>query len=187
LRKLSAGRGFAYWIISEFEWKSTGMEPLDGDITTGHDATLDDDNDDDETPQWNKIEHLVGKLNLEITLTKRLPPSMRNTAMERNAMPNGGSLTDDAFRPKNFTVRIEQGSFALPAEVLHNAKPLGTRWKTRLVFDPSPYPPASEWKRTVWNRTSGHWFWDDKEFVGRSPVMEGIIAQHSTFKPTTFF
>jgi len=114
----------------------------------------------------NKSPHLLGQLNLEITLTKRLPFFARNTEMERYPIVNEGSLTDDAFRPKSFNVRIEQGNFSTPAHIGSEFAHLGPssdlRWAMRLIFDPSPYPPESEWKDTY-----GCHFWDFKEFVGR--------------------
>jgi hypothetical protein len=105
--------------------------------------------------------------------------------MERNPMVNGGSLTDDAFQPKIFTIRIEQGIFELPATVTYDSKPYGLKWTRRLVFDISPYPPVYEWKKTKWNRESGVWFWDFKEFVGKSPEVENFVAMHSSGNTST--
>jgi hypothetical protein len=86
--------------------------------------------------------------------------------MERHPIVNEGSLTDDAFRPKSFNVRIEQGNFATPAGIGSEFSRLypspDLRWAMRLIFDPSPYPPESEWKNS-----RGNHFWDFKEFVGR--------------------
>jgi hypothetical protein len=86
---------------------------------------------------------------------------------------NEGSLKDDAFRPKLFTIRIEQGNFVLPAAIGKRPTKLGpahclNRWRDprssrsamRLLFDPSPYPPANEWKEF------GFTFGCPKEFTG---------------------
>jgi hypothetical protein len=170
------------FILSEFEWKSTGIKPLDYDETPDH----------DETPQGHKSPHLLGQLNLEITLTKRLPPSARGGEMERNGMVNGGSLTDDAFRSKKFTVRIEQGKFVLPADIKNYPELpaiVGDKsisrflsWTRRLVFDISPYPPESEWKETRWKVKSENWCWDLKEFVGKSPEMKRAAAERAAVR-----
>ena len=169
--KLSAGGGFCWSILSEFEWKSTAIEPLD----------------DNQTPQDHQSPHLLGQLNLEITLTKRLPPFARKRH-EENTMVNGGSLTDDAFQPKSFTVRIEQGNFSTPArlndEFAHLDHSRDLTWTKRLVFNTSPYPPESEWKETwkeLWKVSDGHNYWDCKEFVGQ--YLEGKKSR-ATHEPS---
>lgn len=155
LGKLCAGGGFCWSILSEFEWKSTAIEPLD----------------DSQTPQGHQSPYLLGQLNIEITLTKRLPLFARKTH-EKNTMVNGGSLTDDAFRPKLFTVRIEQGNFSTPAFNLfaYLGPSRALTWTKRLVFNTSPYPPESEWKETWkedWKEPDGCNYWDCKEFVAQ--------------------
>jgi hypothetical protein len=165
------------FILSEFEWKSTAIEPLDHDEIPEHDETPDHDG----TPQGHKSPHLLGKLNLEITLTKRLPPIYRGGEWERSRMVNAGSLTDEAFRPKKFTVRIEQGKFDEPAHVIfgNDSIPKYLTWSRRLVFNISPYPPSSEWKETRWKSRSGLSYWDCKEFVSKSPEMEESRARRA--------
>lgn len=171
LGKLCAGGGFCWSILSEFEWKSTAIEPLDYS----------------QTPQGHQSPHLLGQLNIEITLTKRLPPFVRKHH-EKNTMVNGGSLTDDAFQPKSFTVRIEQGSFITPARLKNEFAHIGPHenltWTKRLVFNTSPYPPESEWKETWkenWKEPDGCNYWDCKEFVAHSPEVKRFAAMHTAF------
>jgi len=168
LGKLCAGGGFCWSILSEFEWNSTAIEHLD----------------DNQTPQGHQSPHLLGQLSLEITLTKRLPPFARKKH-EKNTMVNEGSLTGDAFQPKSFTVRIEQGNFSTPARLKNEFAHLGSdrdlTWTKRLVFDTSPYPPESEWKETwkeLWKEPDGRNYWDCKEFVGHYLERQKSRATH---------
>jgi hypothetical protein len=158
LGKLCAGGVFSWSILSEFEWKSTAIEPLD----------------DNQTPQSHHSPHFLGYLNLEITPTERLPPFARKNH-EKNTMVNGGSLTDDAFQPKSFTVRIEQSYFSTPAHLKNEFTHLGPNrdlsWTRRLVFNTLPYPSESEWEETwkeLWKEPDGRSYWDCKEFVAYS-------------------
>ncbi|KAF2431960.1 hypothetical protein EJ08DRAFT_732719 [Tothia fuscella] len=132
--------GFCVWICAEFKWMNTIITPLDlnGQSTT---------DTNDEAPR------LIAQLHLETTLTG-----------------DGDNLTDEAFRPKFFNVGIEDGYFATPVDP---SQPLATSaheqsWTKRLVFDNSPFPPASEWKvDAYWGSCDpeGSNCWDDKEFV----------------------
>lgn len=172
LGKLCASGGFCRSILLEFEWKSTAIEPLD----------------DNQTPQDPQSPHLLDQLNIEIALTDRLPPFARKYH-EKDTMINGGSLTDDAFQPKSFTVRIEQGNFLLPILLTNESANLSpgrgsTRqnWTKRLVFNTSPYPPESEWKETwkeLWKEPEGFNYWDCKEFVADSPEVKRFVATHN--------
>jgi hypothetical protein len=81
-------------------------------------------------------------------------------------------FTDDAFRPKSYSVRIEKGNFIEPCYIGSSGPPEATavslyrpRYALRLVFDKLPYPhDVSGGSR----REAGGQFWDHKEFVGRS-------------------
>ncbi|KAL9087744.1 MAG: hypothetical protein Q9165_006511 [Trypethelium subeluteriae] len=68
-------------------------------------------------PTQSKTPRLLGQLDLEITLTKRLPPKWATSILSQSSLVNEHSLEDDAFRPKLFVVRIEQ---ALPSSLYHN-------------------------------------------------------------------
>jgi hypothetical protein len=147
--------GFCIWICAEFKWKSTIIAPLDLAARPA--------NADDETPR------LIAQLHLEITLTGEVPPGDKKDFVKQPTI-NKDHLTDDAFRPKSFSVRIETGYFATPTHLSH---PSATWvrdkvWTKRLVFDNSPFPPASEWKEDAYWGTcdpEGGNCWDDKEFV----------------------
>lgn len=51
-------------------------------------------------------------------------------------------LLDEAFLPKQYTIRVDQGTF------LTQSDPAGCslRYGLRLSFDPSPYPALELWK-----------------------------------------
>jgi hypothetical protein len=125
---------------------------------------------------------LLGQINLNITLTKRLPAWAQKSS-RKFPFANEGSLTDDAFQPKSFTVRIEEGDFEIPSQAwvpskfahLHSGRP-SLKFTRRLVFDVSPYPPKSEWKKG----SHGKDLWDFKEFVGKSPQVESFVAKTQT-------
>lgn len=78
---------------------------------------------------------------------------------------NECSLSDDAFRPKSFTIRIEKGDFTEPIWV-GSKDSYRPRYEIRLLFDKSPYPPRAEWKKPEGGPDSNN-FWDNIEFVGR--------------------
>jgi hypothetical protein len=87
-------------------------------------------------------------------------------------MLNELGLTDDAFRPKSYTIRIEKGNFTEPCHVGYSSSYTPPRFALRLLFDKSPYPPRSEWRKPEGGPDSGQ-FWDHIEFVGRiSPELE---------------
>jgi hypothetical protein len=112
---------------------------------------------------------LLGQVNLNITLTKRLPPRARS---RKYSLANEACLIDDAFEPKSFKLRIEEGDFETRAG--SQSKLL---YKKRLVFDPSPYPPISEWKKVRYAKNLA----DFKTFVGHCPQVESFVANHSSF------
>jgi len=160
IRKISYGGGFCWFILSQFKWKSTLVESID--------KILQDD----------QSIHLLGTLNLEITITNRLPPRVQEAPVHtRNTMVNSGSLFDDAFLPKSFTLKIEQGAFVKAActidsltETYSSSQPKHVpvpRYRKRLVFNKSPYPPESEWKdswKECWMMPDWN-IWDVTELV----------------------
>ncbi|TRX96927.1 hypothetical protein FHL15_002233 [Xylaria flabelliformis] len=107
--------------------------------------------------------HLLGELELEITLTKRLPEWVSPQALKDYAKLNESSLHDDAFEPKLFKIRMERGHFMEPAYLSSRG---ATRYSLRLLFDKSPYPVRSEWRQPEGGPDSNE-FWNHKEFVGR--------------------
>ncbi|KAI1771033.1 hypothetical protein F4818DRAFT_220235 [Hypoxylon cercidicola] len=148
---------FNYWIAAEFEWKTIeSPRDLNRAVETSQVANAAQNN----RPQ------LLGQLDLEITLSKRLPTRVDTSILKEGTMVNEYSLTDDAFRPKSYTVRIEKGNFVEPCTIGY-PKLDNLRFALRLLFDKSPYPPRSEWK-TPEGGPDGGQFWDHVEFVART-------------------
>lgn len=140
----------SYWIAAELEWKNIeSRDPSQIASST-----------QDENPG------LLGQLGLGITLAKRLPRRVESSILSESSIINELGLTDDAFRPKSYTVRIEQGNFIEPCYI--GCPSLDRpRFALRLLFDKSPYPPRSEWRKPE-NGPDDSQFWHHKEFVSRS-------------------
>ncbi|OBT69628.1 hypothetical protein VE03_00730 [Pseudogymnoascus sp. 23342-1-I1] len=122
------------WIAAEFEWKSQGMESLDQvvDISTIGGTRTDP--------------HRISQFDIELTLMKRRIPRMRGLETQRWRI-NESLLTDAAFLPKTYTVRLEKGNFLTPYDAMLPEEDQYTpRFALRLAFDKSPYPPRHEWK-----------------------------------------
>ncbi|KAI1460603.1 hypothetical protein F4805DRAFT_369147 [Annulohypoxylon moriforme] len=153
--ELSCRCNFNIWILAELEWKS--IKPPHGPSQIVEFPGQVSNN------TWNKGPQLLGQLDLEITLLKQLSKRAKGTIVEKNTLVNEGSLTDDAFRTRQFTVRFEKGNFLEPVCTDPN---LDWRYELRLLFDKSPYPPRSQWKEPEQGPDSCQ-FWDMIEFVSR--------------------
>ena len=146
-----------YLITAQLEWKSLSSPQPDQVKTT--EAT------------WPKSPQLLGQLNLEITLSKKMVKWLQNWKSGLPTTVNETFLSDDAFRPKLFTVRIEKGDFIAPSGIGFKDSPR-KRYALRLLFDKSPYPPREEWK-SPGGAADSNLFWDNVEFAGRpSPELE---------------
>lgn len=158
--QLSAGGGLSYSILSEFTWKETTTA-----LSAPTDYTQPSRNGDSS--------QLIGQFNIEITLSKRVPNWAK--MLRKSDIVNGGSLEDEAFLPKSFGVRIEQGHFAVPCEDRCSTpgSKVARDYTRRLVFDRAPYPPTSEWKddmKNMWYVEEGQvGLTDANEFVSYSP------------------
>ncbi|KAI9651825.1 MAG: hypothetical protein M1829_002138 [Trizodia sp. TS-e1964] len=112
---------------------------------------------------------LLGHLNVEITLARRLPPGIPEKMRQHGTYLTEKVLRDAAFRPKPFCLRMEKGVFMEPGMV--GVEGMGAaRYTLRLLFDKSPFPPREEW----WKPNSGPdggpdgiSFWEKREFVAR--------------------
>ncbi|OTA58800.1 hypothetical protein K449DRAFT_467015 [Hypoxylon sp. EC38] len=156
---------FNYWIAADLEWKSIGSPRESGQMIETPNQVTNAAAHNKEGPQ------LFGQLDIELTLTKQLPRWVQSSILSKSTMVNEHSLTDDAYRPKTFTIRIEKGNFVAPCIVGYPGSGM-PRFALRLVFDKSPYPPRSEWKEPGRGAYGGQ-FWDHLEFVGRpSPDLE---------------
>ncbi|KUI54664.1 hypothetical protein VP1G_02057 [Cytospora mali] len=148
-----------FWIAMETEWKRLEMSEPSGDETATENA------------RSKGGPRLLGKLELAVTLMKRLPQKLDKQPGARGYVLNERGLTDDAFQPKKYTITIEKGNFVEPCYIGASSS-VSRRYALRLLFDISPYPPRSEWKRPEGGPDSGH-FWDIKEFVSReSPELK---------------
>jgi hypothetical protein len=173
-KKLRTCGGFVSFILSEFEWKNISIKPLNDNKAP---------QDDNQTPQGDQSLHLLGELNLEITLTGRLP-SYAQKFLEKNTMVNRGCLLDDAFQPRSFTLRIEQGNFSPPGHI-NDVFTWKKGYTKRLVFDKPPYPPESEWKedwKEDWTVDKGHNWWDYNEFVSDNPRVKEMVARDNSVR-----
>ncbi|KAF2231371.1 hypothetical protein EV356DRAFT_518537, partial [Viridothelium virens] len=147
--KLWCRCNFDYWIAAELQWKcikSSNPNQVIGDAQNGNSL-------------------LLGQTNLEITLIKRLPQCAESSYLSKSSNLNELNLTDDAFQSKLYTVRIEHGNYIEPCAIgyLDSDRP---RFARRLLFDKSPYPPRSEWRKPEGGPDGGQ-FGDHKEFVCR--------------------
>jgi hypothetical protein len=144
------------WIAAEFEWRPlqpASLEQAVGDIRRMGGSRA--------------HPRLVGQFAIELTLTTRRIAPMQRPEM-RSWLINEALLTDAAFRPKTYTLRLEQGSFLTP----YDARPPGElpqtpRYALRLAFDTSPYPPRDEWREPE-GAPDAMKMWEWKEFCARS-------------------
>ncbi|KAF2237046.1 hypothetical protein EV356DRAFT_565140 [Viridothelium virens] len=147
--QISCRCNFNYFIFADIQWK-----------------TIKSSNPSQDTGStWTKTPKVLGQLDVEITLVNQLPQCGESTALLNMKNLNGNNLVDDSFQPKVYSIRIEEGNFKEPCD---GSPPNSEqyRYARRLLFDKSPYPPRSEWKRPEGGPDSNQ-FWDIKEFVGR--------------------
>ncbi|TVY32468.1 hypothetical protein LSUB1_G008834 [Lachnellula subtilissima] len=111
-----------------------------------------------------KPPQLLGQLTLEITLVKQIPQHAR-AFLSQSTILNELGLTDAAFRPKSYTIRIEKGNFVEPC-CIRGMSPSMPRFALLLLFDTSPYPPRVEWRAPEGGPDS-NCFWEHRKFVGR--------------------
>ncbi|KAK5656577.1 hypothetical protein OQA88_4556 [Cercophora sp. LCS_1] len=136
------GVEYSRFIAAKFKW-----EPADGLL----DFILDPGNP-----------AILGQFKLRLTLLKKcaLPDENRYHI-------NDAVLTDDAFLPKTFTITLSKGCFLSPYDALgdeNNTLACTPRYALRLSFDPSPYPPESEWveqKGASGWKANRVWEWTD--------------------------
>lgn len=148
------------WIAAEFDWKPKNPECLSQPIDLPTNAP--------------RRPSQLTQFNIEITLTKRRITALGD-AVNRLVI-NEQLLTDAAFLPKEYTVKLENGQFLCASDVggRYSDSP---RFRTRLVFDKSPYPPREEWKETD-GGVDANRFWEWREFCSRRlPERTGFISR----------
>ncbi|KAE8311249.1 hypothetical protein BDV41DRAFT_578733 [Aspergillus transmontanensis] len=148
------------WIAAEFDWRPQNPEDLSQPI------------DLPSNPQRRPSQ--LTQFNIEITLTKRRMTELGD-AVNRLVI-NEQLLTDAAFLPKEYTVKLENGQFLCASDVggRYSDSP---RFRTRLVFNKSPYPPREEWKETD-GGVDANRFWEWREFCSRRlPKRTGLLSR----------
>lgn len=156
------------WIAAEFEWKAQKPESLDQVVNLSSISDL------------RKDPHHISQFDIELTLAKRRIPRMRAPEMQDRKI-NESLLTDDAFLPKTYTVRLEEGNFLTTfAQTLPKKQLVYTpRFALRLAFDKSPYPPRHEWKEPGIAEDAVK-MWEFKDFYGRtSPELKKQWDRHA--------
>ncbi|KAI1181489.1 hypothetical protein F5B17DRAFT_425115 [Nemania serpens] len=100
-------------------------------------------------------------LEVEITLTRNRSPWV-------SAKPkiNEHLLSEEAFLPKTYRVRLETGVFIAPRDLSSREATSESvpKYAYRLTFDKSPYPPREQWKDTT-GAPDAIKFWEWTEFV----------------------
>lgn len=168
--KLTLGLEFSVWILAEFEWKARNPESLEQVVDLSN------------LGGSRKNPQLVSQFEIDLTLTKRrIPPA--NGPDKQKWKINEDRLTDDAFRPKTYTVRLDKGNFLTTYDSNYIKEPDWVpRYALRLTFEPSPYPPRHEWKEDVCGVDTLK-FWDYKEFCARaSPELKRQAAGYALWE-----
>ena len=114
------------WIAAEFAWKPQRHASLDQVVDiSGVDGTR-------------KDPHLIRQFHIEMTLAKRRIARMRQLETQ-GWMTNESVLTNEAYRPKMYTVRLKKGNILAPFDAMGPWEDQYTpRFAFRLAFDPSP-------------------------------------------------
>jgi len=106
---------------------------------------------------------ILGRFRLRLTLLKEcaLPD-------KRRYYINDAVLTNDAFLPKTFTLTLTKGRFLSLYDALGAENEMLVyipHYALRLSFEPSPYPPQSEWIEqkdpSRWWNANRVWEWTD--------------------------
>ncbi|RAH50925.1 uncharacterized protein BO95DRAFT_117239 [Aspergillus brunneoviolaceus CBS 621.78] len=142
------------WIMAELHWRSLRPASLEQIAATTADG-------------------LLGEFEIEIRLSKRQTPG---TYVPPGRRINEALLTDEAFEPKLFTVRLERGSFLTQHDRAGDRQGGdASRWAMRLVFDKSPYPQPEEWKEMT-SSLQAHKMWEWNEFCSHQLPEKGLLA-----------
>jgi hypothetical protein len=126
-------------------------------------------------PMSPETEHVQTSIDIEITLSKRLPERGYETTLPDI---NEVNLKAAAFQPKRYNLQMAIGRFTadtwfyftnpLQSAVDKSMSKEVEHWnKFRVVFDKSPYPPLEEWveqKNGVDRAIRVHKFWEFRDF-----------------------
>lgn len=123
----------------------------------------------DPSPNNQATNDILGHFDMEITLKKDVLEGY-----SRSRRLNEQVLEEEAFLPKRYAVRMEQGQ--LPPQGVVSEY---SQWyKQRLVFDPSPFPTLDQWKYKAPARGNKFWKWND--FMGR--VLPSDLSKELSLK-----
>ncbi|KAI1490476.1 hypothetical protein F5X96DRAFT_669672 [Biscogniauxia mediterranea] len=112
-------RELCVFIGSVFEWKlQEGSTPLDRAMDAGDNSSA--------------------ELHIQLTLTKRR--ALTSGWDPGRAPMNEDYVTDEAFLPRNYIIRLEKGRFSV-------TNGYTSSYGLRLLFDTSPAPPPELWKQ----------------------------------------
>ncbi|KAI9662759.1 MAG: hypothetical protein M1829_006154 [Trizodia sp. TS-e1964] len=153
-----------YFITLEFAWRimPSSSPPPPADLPPRPASRF----------SWTPTPELLGQLNLEITLRRKLPRTFPDSMRQYTQRQTQDMLRDEAFVPKSFCVRVERGNFLLPSVVGIDSS-WNSRYALRLLFDRPPVPPREEW-RNPQPGPEGYSFWETSQFVARAlPEQEG--------------
>lgn len=147
MRQLLCRYEAVIWIAAEIRWKPVIPDALNVTVDATQ-ALADDEN----------TGLRIAEFDLEITLTN-------HPTVQRARGINEKRLTDAAFLPKNYTLKLEKGFFFAPWDAedpIYMAK--GRKFEWRITFDHSPFPPEEQWRKAR-GGPGAFKFWDMKEFV----------------------
>ncbi|KAI1861846.1 hypothetical protein JX265_009349 [Neoarthrinium moseri] len=159
--QLRAGAEISDFIAAGFDWELKRPESLNHIV---------DLNQIDE-----RRGTLLSQFEVELTLTTRVHPRLQETR-HLCTLLNEQALTDGAFLPKFYTIRLEYGRFDDPSTSwMHDPPALyrPPKYALRLLFDKSPFPAREEWNDEARFPAEQCRFWDMREFAQREVPKDG--------------
>ncbi|GJC80594.1 hypothetical protein ColLi_03432 [Colletotrichum liriopes] len=160
--ELVARSELCIWIAAEIEWKCSNPEVLKNVISVNETSSF---------WSYGSTARQIAQFDIEVTLTKRRVSTL-GSALERYKRINDELLSEAAFAPKVYTVRLEHGVFRSPASLSSGNSQWSPRYNLQIIFDKSPYPPENEWKDTSGGPEAIK-FWEWTEFCsGKLPAKD---------------
>ncbi|KAK8917677.1 hypothetical protein VCV18_008997 [Metarhizium anisopliae] len=139
------------WIAAEFDWQPHDQQAFSQTVDLGK---------NDGSP-------INLKTKIGLTLTRRRIPSIGHADMTKYRI-NESLLAQAAFKPKTYTITLEKGNFLSPydARFPEAQTEYTPRFRLRLTFNTSPYPPRCEWQEPQ-GAPDALKFWEWKQFCSR--------------------
>ncbi|KAJ7183591.1 hypothetical protein C8R46DRAFT_884346 [Mycena filopes] len=163
------------WIVAIFEWKV-------------HDPTAVQYHPEPTASRglfFRAPEPPILRTAIEFTLTKQTAPLFGRVLERTRYRMNEDILLDAAFEPRVLNITVEQGRFALswPRRVRRRTLfefggDAGPRFRTRLTFDVSPYPPREAWRPDQYSMVNSMGQLNMTQFCARelAPEREGCVV-----------